>query len=623
MYAQQSSIDPSLAALLQTAQMVTPDQTPTVAAQVAQAAAQKLMPRQPAPGIQALMPGVRQQAMNAAQAMQPVTQGQLAQMQARPPMQAGIGGLPGDIATQGMAEGGVVGYAGETDGSYVVPRTYGYAPDYEEAQKYGIVLSPYDSPEVRQEKLERVRIARETGELPPPGEKESASSKDAEGIMKALKFVASPVAALGAAAADVAGLPINLLRKYSLPGVSKGDESLTPVMDMLRRQVPAKSSGRGEINPPMAASEEGQKLAERMSAPTAFNFQGPKDQWLIDTLRAQANKVGGREREDLLAQIAQMQAQVPPRPPEAAPAAPAAPTGIAQNLPMSIQEVGNQARQVVGEMDPRIAQEMEKANQLRRAIPPSGIETLEAIRRAQQADKEANELANQRAQSEGLTRWLMGRASEAPAGAARSYSAFEQEEAGRKKAFADLQIARAKEADAITRVNAAKESGDQDALVKALMEYNAAKEKRDQVTATLTGNIYTAQTHAAAQAQLKQLPPFEQQMATRFIEDWMKANPGKTFVDAWDAWKSSGKGFDERNEAKQAQLALARQKLLDSDMLYSQMRMTYINATDPEKKAEAFRKMKEIERLHGIVDEAGQASPTQLPPGVTVKRVGP
>ena len=55
MYATQASIDPSLAALLQTAQMVTPEQTPTVAAQVAQAAAQKLQPQ--APGIQNLMPG--------------------------------------------------------------------------------------------------------------------------------------------------------------------------------------------------------------------------------------------------------------------------------------------------------------------------------------------------------------------------------------------------------------------------------------------------------------------------------------------------------------------------------------------------------------------------------------
>lgn len=35
--------------------------------------------------------------------------------------------------------------------------TYGYAPEYEEAEKYGIVLSPYDSDEVRQQKLAEVQ----------------------------------------------------------------------------------------------------------------------------------------------------------------------------------------------------------------------------------------------------------------------------------------------------------------------------------------------------------------------------------------------------------------------------------------------------------------------------------
>jgi hypothetical protein len=56
MHAQQASIDPALAALLQTAQMVTPDQTPTVAAQVAQAAQQKMQPQ----GIAQGMPQARQ-----------------------------------------------------------------------------------------------------------------------------------------------------------------------------------------------------------------------------------------------------------------------------------------------------------------------------------------------------------------------------------------------------------------------------------------------------------------------------------------------------------------------------------------------------------------------------------
>jgi hypothetical protein len=113
--AQQSSIDPALAALMQTAQMVTPDNTPTVAAQVAQAAAQK---QQAPAGISALMPGVQQQAMNVAQASQPATQGDINQLRQQMQQSDGVAGLPAPNM-QEMAEGGVVGFAGDEFGSYV------------------------------------------------------------------------------------------------------------------------------------------------------------------------------------------------------------------------------------------------------------------------------------------------------------------------------------------------------------------------------------------------------------------------------------------------------------------------------------------------------------------------
>jgi hypothetical protein len=117
MYAQQASIDPALAALMQTAQMVTPDNTPTVAAQVAQAAKQKMAPQGIAQGMpeaqedfQAAMPSM----------MRNMQQQQMQQMvkQAMQPQPAGIEGLPAPNM-QNMAEGGVVGYAGDTDGSQV------------------------------------------------------------------------------------------------------------------------------------------------------------------------------------------------------------------------------------------------------------------------------------------------------------------------------------------------------------------------------------------------------------------------------------------------------------------------------------------------------------------------
>jgi hypothetical protein len=152
MYAQQSSIDPSLAALLQTAQMVTPDGGRTVAANVAQAAAQKMQPQ----GIAQGMPQARQDFQAAMPSMmRNMQQQQMQQMvqQAMQPKPAGIEGLQSNVR---MAEGGVVGYA---EGG--TPRTYGYAPDYEDARRLGISLSPYDSPEDRKDKLERLQKMRE------------------------------------------------------------------------------------------------------------------------------------------------------------------------------------------------------------------------------------------------------------------------------------------------------------------------------------------------------------------------------------------------------------------------------------------------------------------------------
>jgi hypothetical protein len=111
--AQQAPLPPALSALMQTAQMVDPNtRQPTVAGKVAQAAMERMQPQQA--GIGSLIPGVKQQAMQMAQAAQPATQGDLQKaMMQRNSMQAGIGQLPGDIAPQGMAEGGVVGFAGD------------------------------------------------------------------------------------------------------------------------------------------------------------------------------------------------------------------------------------------------------------------------------------------------------------------------------------------------------------------------------------------------------------------------------------------------------------------------------------------------------------------------------
>lgn len=124
----QTQINAPLQALLQTAAMVTPDkQNSTVAAKYAQAAQQKMQAQAMPPGIAALMPGVKQQAMMSAQAAQPATQGdvnQLRQMmaqaqQAQPQQNQGIA-AGADVQ---MAEGGIVGYDGRTGSQVEVDET--------------------------------------------------------------------------------------------------------------------------------------------------------------------------------------------------------------------------------------------------------------------------------------------------------------------------------------------------------------------------------------------------------------------------------------------------------------------------------------------------------------------
>lgn len=88
---------------------------------------------------------------------------QRAQQVAQQPVMAAQGGI-----MQGYAGGGAVAfqYGG---------RTLGFAPDYELARKYGINLSPYDSPAVREEKIKRARAMADldTGKLAPFGPPES------------------------------------------------------------------------------------------------------------------------------------------------------------------------------------------------------------------------------------------------------------------------------------------------------------------------------------------------------------------------------------------------------------------------------------------------------------------
>lgn len=86
-------------------------------------------------------------AMNAQMQQQPPVAAQV--MQSAQQMQEPVYAMHGG-EMHGYSGGGAVAFA---EGG----RTFGYAPDYELARKYGIDLSPYDSPSVREEKIKRAR----------------------------------------------------------------------------------------------------------------------------------------------------------------------------------------------------------------------------------------------------------------------------------------------------------------------------------------------------------------------------------------------------------------------------------------------------------------------------------
>lgn len=117
---QMNPVNPALANLLQVANMVTPEQTPTVAAQVASAAEQKFAPAAMTPpsvqsiaqdagiGNQVQMQQQQAQQQQMMQALQQLMQQRQSQDNA---MRFGVAAAPGAQRIQGMADGGIVGYA--------------------------------------------------------------------------------------------------------------------------------------------------------------------------------------------------------------------------------------------------------------------------------------------------------------------------------------------------------------------------------------------------------------------------------------------------------------------------------------------------------------------------------
>lgn len=588
MYAQQNVIDPSLAALLQTAQMVTPEQTPTVAAQVAQAAQQKMQPQ----GIMQNMQGAKQDYAAAAPSMmRNMQQAQVQQMmqQAMQPQPAGIEGLPAQNmqGMQRMAGGGVVGYDG-TNESYVVPRTYGYAPDYEEAQKYGIVLSPYDAPEVRQQKLERLQKMREFeeqrksfGDIPT----EASVARDA---------------ALQAA----------------YPGKNRDQ-------DVIRQVQPGRTAA-----PPMAASLEGQRLAQAQNAPTQFNV----GVGAIPALQRAAQMVGGKEREDILNKIAELQAAQPSQ-------SASAPTGIAAALAERPQyDVASIAAAgapyiKAGESD---VERMRKAEGDRAAfektLPDLSAKGIAALQQRMMDVEAAEAQRKKNLPLDQSIAWLLG-GREGVGGSARAAQRFEATQNAATDAFSqarlqnqqaqlllekaqqDRQLGRFDRAISLEREASALMEKARDNALKAQQIQQGIASSQFQGAVQMRGQDISSEDRAV-EAALRRLPSVEQQMAERVMNDFLARNPGKTLSDAWDYYRGAGKGLDLR------ETSVELKALKDEEaQLLKRLEVTF----SPKDKQPIIERLDQIsrDRVRMMGGAPAPSAPTQLPPGVKVTRVGP
>ena len=584
MYAPQSSIDPSLAALLKTAQMMTPEQTPTVAAQVAQAAQQKMQPQ----GIMQGMQGAKEDYADAAPSMeQNMKQQQMQQMvqQAMQPQPAGIEGLPSNIQ---MAEGGVVGYAGP-DGSLVGgPSRIDVSGDIP-------LYAPREGKEAGETEAEyRARKAREAeeaqGERPIP-----------RGLRWIQENILRPMSqAGGQRMAEMRGTPVRS-DEPTLPGMPTSEAFATPRMDQPQRPITPPA-------PPMAP--DAQEMTRR---------QGPSG-------------------------------QPSPPAPDRRPTVPSAPaaTGIATTLPA--QPTLSGAMGEVEKLMPGTGTEpnraaLEELQRMRRERPASGIGSLAALQEESRVMADLKSKEDASAQERGIMSWLAGRGGRGAS--AQSYMGYQQNEQQRQKLFAQENTIRAAKIDAINEANEARKVGDQEKYVEALNKLSELDRADKQVKAQLASNTMqtqasvrgqdmtfqsaeadrasrerTAAADRAAQAALRNLPGAEQQMIERAINSVMSANPGMPYHEAYDQVRGAGKGLDQRANAADERNRIARQKLLESDPLYKIAKIQESRETDPAKKAEAQRKVQELERKAGIVDGAA-SSPTQVPPGVKVTKVGP
>ena len=516
---------------------------------------------QQAQGLEALMPGVRQQAMQSAQAAQPVTQAQLQQaLQQRAP---GIAGLPAE--NMQFAEGGVVGYAGP-DGSDVELDVSGRIKkalrDWYERTERGYMERAGATPEMIAQKLGQEPPATRAAELP------EASYSNESRIGLASKPVA-PVAATGIADPRLAAA------RNAVARTQPRAEMAAPMLPDTREST--------AVNPSEAALMYAQtqgaikKLGERLR-------QRPEESQAEKDYRAAAMAEYQRGLGSLTSSQERFEKAKQER--------------LASQEGRGLSDLASFLSRAGG------------AGSLFRGLGQAqiGMEPVFAARAAEEQKFREQELAFKDRWDErrGIVENLKLATLKNDAEAQRAWAnELRKNDAEMTRLGITLGTERMKELS----------TGEREAARTAAMVSEGALDRASR------------ERDRQAQAALRNLPTYEQQMAQRVMDDYIRKNPGATLSDAYDFYRGAGKPTD-RAVLTYAQAAKIVDERLSSPTALmmlekEEQKLAKQQGRAPRSTAQMRADLiRQEQEMAGKSAAAPTGAPAALPPGVTVKRIG-
>lgn len=498
-----------------------------------------------------------QRMMDAARGQSAMQQNQA--QQGQPPVAAQVMSQPIQPAEPVMArDGGIMsGYAG---GGAVAFQsggfTYGSAPDYELARKYGINLSPYDAPEVRAEKIRRAKAMAEFeeqrksfGEIPTEASvANDAALRQAYSHPSRMRDLLQNAAPSGAAPSGAA--PSNFRPTPLSPNSGGGVAALAGAQRTSQQSAP--QTGDPTLERIAAQYEARQKGLEAM-----LQGQGEVDPELQKLREAydkgQQGRISARDARSLeMVKRAQEAASAPMINSQEALLRLAGSLGGAKRFGEGLSMAAKEAGMIRGEQ----RKTLERAQELR-AQEQNAIDMLNsALEEKRIADKTGDVAAKRAAALK-----------------------VEESRAQLLNVRRDLYVA-GEELNLKRRTTAATELS---------ARATAASAGRTPTEERLFNKLYPAVLSEITGGK----PPTPEQEKRAVTEAW-----------------SSIRGLDIRRDKQTNDYRIAQQKLLTSDEGYKTASIIAATSKDPTRVARAQATMREIERRNGIERPEGTETPS-------------